>query len=330
MFIGSSSQSGLPVADELQALLSPYCRPTIWNQGVFVLSRGTLEALEHAADDYDFAVLVMAADDEITQAGNTMPSVRDNVLFELGLFTGALGSRRTFMVWCRDDPPKIPTDLAGITAATYPAPGRDDLASALGPVALQIRKAMDLAGPRRPLLVGKERTIEALLQRDIRALGKELRINEDDIGVHLWLLDEDARPPVMQRVLRVNSSSAPATASFSSWRQGRGLVGTAWEQDDDVWADLGAAPLAGLSRADFEALPAADQLGMDWEIYERSRRYFRLVYAVPMQDRTFTPVGTLSVNIDRDVTAPQHELVKTVRSAARGMAHTCRLVLDLA
>ncbi|MDA0185264.1 hypothetical protein OJ997_33475 [Solirubrobacter phytolaccae] len=69
---------------------------------------------------------------------------------------------------------------------------------------------------------------------------------------------------------------------------------------------------------------------MDWDVYDRSRRYFRLVYAVPMQDRAFAPVGTLSVTINRDVTAPQADLIKTARSAARGMALTCRLVLEFA
>ena len=70
---------------------------------------------------------------------------RDNLLFELGLFTGALGRARTFMVYCRDDKLHLPSDLAGVTAATYPAREDDNLEAALGPVCIRIKRAMGAA-----------------------------------------------------------------------------------------------------------------------------------------------------------------------------------------
>ncbi|MBI1851507.1 MAG: nucleotide-binding protein, partial [Planctomycetes bacterium] len=44
---------------------------------------------------------------------------RDNVIFELGLFMGKLGRFRTFLVYNEDEDIKIPSDLAGVTHATF-------------------------------------------------------------------------------------------------------------------------------------------------------------------------------------------------------------------
>jgi hypothetical protein len=47
-----------------------------------------------------------------------MASPRDNVVFEAGLFGGALGMRRTFILHAKDA--KLPTDLLGLTVVRYP------------------------------------------------------------------------------------------------------------------------------------------------------------------------------------------------------------------
>ena len=44
-----------------------------------------------------------------------MAAPRDNVVFELGMFIGALGHARTFLVQPLDAEVKIPTDLMGFT-----------------------------------------------------------------------------------------------------------------------------------------------------------------------------------------------------------------------
>src|SRR5262249_51578921 len=107
---------------------------------------GTLETLVAALNDYDFATLVLTADDLLEKRNITSRSPRDNVLFELGLFMGALGRSRTFIVHSRTTPPMLPTDLAGITPATYE--DRDNLESALGPVCTKIRRAIESQGIR--------------------------------------------------------------------------------------------------------------------------------------------------------------------------------------
>src|SRR5712672_2227157 len=65
----------------------------------------TLDRLLELAHEVDFAAFVFAQDDWTTAsppaspvAGSGQASPRDNVVFEAGLFGGALGMRRTFII----------------------------------------------------------------------------------------------------------------------------------------------------------------------------------------------------------------------------------------
>jgi hypothetical protein len=69
---------------------------------------------------------------------------RDNVIFELGLFIGALGREHTFMVYNRETPMELPSDLAGVTPATYGSRSDDNLAAALGVVCTQLKRAIKI------------------------------------------------------------------------------------------------------------------------------------------------------------------------------------------
>lgn len=141
MFIGSSVE-GLHVAEHIQLGLDHNVECTIWDQGLFGLSRGTLESLVDATRSCDFAALVLTADDLVHKRGTTAASPRDNVILELGIFMGALGRERTFIVYCRDEPPALPSDLAGITVATYARRADGNLTAALGPVCTLLKEAI--------------------------------------------------------------------------------------------------------------------------------------------------------------------------------------------
>jgi hypothetical protein len=145
MFIGSSVE-GKRIAESIQELLEYEVDSTVWHQGVFGLSGGTLETLADCVDDFDFATLVLTADDLLEKRNVTGRGPRDNVLFELGLFMGALGRRRTFIVHSRSNPPLLPSDLAGITPATYDE--RHNLGAALGPACNKLRRAIEAEGAR--------------------------------------------------------------------------------------------------------------------------------------------------------------------------------------
>jgi predicted nucleotide-binding protein with TIR-like domain len=141
IFVGSSSE-GLPVANKIQELLADEFSVVVWDQGtVFGLGDATLEALEAAVLAYQSGIFVFTADDRIEIRGQILSVARDNVIFELGMFIGKLGRRRAFVVHPAQPEITLPSDLNGITTASYP-PGERDLAVALAGPVNRIRAAV--------------------------------------------------------------------------------------------------------------------------------------------------------------------------------------------
>ena len=140
VFIGCSVE-GLNIAKIIQMQLEYSIESTIWHQGVFGLSFGTLETLVAKTKEFDYAVLVLTPDDLLIKRGEQSMAARDNVMFELGLFMGSLGRTKTFIV-CNKNV-SLPTDLAGITPAIFEE-NSDNLVSALGPICTKLEIAMDV------------------------------------------------------------------------------------------------------------------------------------------------------------------------------------------
>jgi steroid delta-isomerase-like uncharacterized protein len=141
VFIASSVE-GLPIAEAIAVDLQYFAEVTIWSEGVFHLSEGSLAALEEVANESDFAIAVLTADDLVTRRGQVHPVARDNVIFELGFFMGRLGTERTFMVYSRTNSPTLPSDLSGVTVATFAERADGNVEAAVGPASTQIREAM--------------------------------------------------------------------------------------------------------------------------------------------------------------------------------------------
>jgi len=120
IFLGSSGKQ----AKLLQALtrgLSEVAEVEPWTT-VFNPGVSTLDRLVELSREVDFAAFVFAQDDWTSSASDagapSQASPRDNVVFEAGLFGGALGMRRTFILHAKGA--KLPTDLLGMTAVRYP------------------------------------------------------------------------------------------------------------------------------------------------------------------------------------------------------------------
>lgn len=142
VFIGSSSE-GLEIARAIEFQLKDVGEITTWNEGVFGLGLGTLESLVNALDRFDFAILALTPDDFTVSRDVAASSPRDNVMFELGLFMGRLGRSRTFIVYDVSTKLKIPSDLAGVTTATFDGVRQDkNLIAAVGPVCTLIRNSI--------------------------------------------------------------------------------------------------------------------------------------------------------------------------------------------
>ena len=114
---------------------------TLWNEGFFGLGKTFIETLVNSLPRFDFAVLVLTPDDLVNSREVESLGPRDNVLFELGLFMGRLGRSRTFILHQATSKLKIPSDLSGMTTATYEWPREDkSYKSAVGPACDSIRE----------------------------------------------------------------------------------------------------------------------------------------------------------------------------------------------
>ncbi len=117
IFLGSSGEQ----AKLLQAItrgLEDVADVEPWTT-TFNPGRSTLDRLVELSQEVDFAAFVFAQDDwtttDASQSGQASP--RDNVVFEAGLFGGALGIRRTFILHANGS--KLPSDLLGLTSVRY-------------------------------------------------------------------------------------------------------------------------------------------------------------------------------------------------------------------
>ncbi len=119
LFVGSSTE-GLKTAYAIQENLEHDALCTVWTQGIFQLSGNALDNLLEAAGEYDFAVFVFQPDDISQIRDETVNTVRDNVVFELGLFIGGLGKERVFFLVPKgSEEAHLPTDLIGVEPGHY-------------------------------------------------------------------------------------------------------------------------------------------------------------------------------------------------------------------
>jgi len=146
IFLGSSGKQAElleAIAQGLEDVAEVEPWMTTFNPG-----RGTLDRLVELSHEVDFAAFAFAQDDwtttDASQSGEASP--RDNVVFEAGLFGGALGIRRTFILHA--DGAKLPTDLLGLTSVRYdPATGPADVDE----INKKLRKAIAAEGHRAPV-----------------------------------------------------------------------------------------------------------------------------------------------------------------------------------
>lgn len=148
VFIGSSME-GLAVAEEVDRCLKRRrAVRKLWTDGVFQASQTAIESLVTAAAQTDFAVLVLTADDIVVSRRKKRPSPRDNVIFELGLFIGALGRERVVVVKPQGVDIRIPTDLLGVTWLEYARGGNRPIRDRLRTASTAITKRIFTLGPR--------------------------------------------------------------------------------------------------------------------------------------------------------------------------------------
>ena len=138
----SSSIAGLHIAEIIKVGLEQVANCTIWTQDIFKNTGADIENIVNIAADFDYAIIILTLEDVLIKNDEQRLGERDNMVFELGLFTGTLGRAHTFMVICKDDPIRLPSDLAGVTVALYSKRSANNLLAALEPVCTQIKRVM--------------------------------------------------------------------------------------------------------------------------------------------------------------------------------------------
>jgi predicted nucleotide-binding protein with TIR-like domain len=145
IFLGSSGKQETLV-QALTRGLEDVARVEPWTTS-FNPGTTTLERLLELAHEVDFAAFVFAQDDWTANSPPASPlpesgqaSPRDNVVFEAGLFGGALGMRRTFILHANGS--KLPSDLLGLTCVRY----REATPAEIEVINQKVRKAIENEG----------------------------------------------------------------------------------------------------------------------------------------------------------------------------------------
>jgi hypothetical protein len=210
LFIASSREA-LHVAEAVNIKLEDVARVKQWDNA-FDLSSMTLPALIQRTQETEFAVFVFHKDDQTIIRGNAYSTVRDNVLFELGLFIGALGIDKCFVLIPRsvEGEFRLPTDLAGLTLAAYDDSIEDmvdAVATSCAKVKQAIRKTLvgssssqapseDVARPD-PTAVLQSELWRARI--DLQRVGEQLAAMQSAITTHFFAVAKPATEMEIKR-----------------------------------------------------------------------------------------------------------------------------------
>lgn len=185
VFVASSSE-GKEVAYSIKQNLEDVCECEVWSDGMFEPGYYYLETLLNQLQKVDFAVMVMTNDDKVVFRGSDYNMPRDNVLLELGMYMGQLGRYRTFVIFDKDANLKMPSDLEGLTMASFSQPKKLTWKGAVSSACTDIRRAIEKLGLKNP----------ASMKDDEDCFPKDIKII-NDVGA---VLQDQVLPVVKQLV----------------------------------------------------------------------------------------------------------------------------------
>ncbi|MCC7389413.1 MAG: nucleotide-binding protein [Phycisphaerales bacterium] len=147
LFVGSSVE-GLPAARAIRSGLKyDNYEVHLWEQGgIFGPSRTPIDDLVSESRRADFALLVLGADDRVASRGVDHDAPRDNIVFEIGLFIGALGKERVLLITDDSLDLKLPSDLTGVPPIRYRNPSGGPLEHAVGSAVDDVRRVIERLG----------------------------------------------------------------------------------------------------------------------------------------------------------------------------------------
>jgi len=306
IFIGSTGER-TDIADAMVQHLSGVAEVTHW-EDAFPPGPTIYDNLMSLKDNFDFAVFVLTADDFIKSKEKEHMVPRDNVIFELGLFLGSIGTGRVFAVIDRNVPTKLPTDLTGVVYLNYD-PNRKDgkVGPALRPACISIKEQVQLRGVRLSIsgeeisspdfqLIGAQRvyTSYADAEPDISSSFRDtkgpirllLYVASQDVGVKgpiLDLIDEASQRGVEVRILHADVMSP----TFSKARLKH--IGKDYDRVRNTIQYV-TTELSRLQQSDNRILRRGHDLPFIWRMYIFPEHMYVMPYYADKDATTKSPV----------------------------------------
>ena len=206
VFVASSSEQIAVARTVANALKTSQLEPKVWDEETFSFSDSYIESLESELDRADFAIVIVTGDDSANVRNKTVNLPRDNVIFELGLFTGRLGRKRCFFLIDGASETQLASDLSGVNPVKFYGdgastdPGRRSLEAQLE----RLRSQMLAQGPRYKPAMEVRQDQEALWRCASRVAGhwwERMRSGEDDMSALSYVtitVDEVTNTPHLQ------------------------------------------------------------------------------------------------------------------------------------
>ncbi|ACV25497.1 TIR domain-containing protein [Kangiella koreensis] len=214
VFIASSVE-GLSVAEAVNIKMEYDAQVKQWDNA-FDLSSVTITSLIKRAKETEFGIFVFHPDDKTIIRENEYSTVRDNVLFELGLFIGSLGIERCFVLIpkSKETEFRLPADLAGVTTTSYD----DQLEDKVDAVATSCAKI------KQAIKKIRNSEIEVVSEPEAERLKKQLA----DVQSQLWMQNheiqrarEEASTLLSSIMSYFHAVAKPATeAEIVAWEEG--------------------------------------------------------------------------------------------------------------
>ena len=149
VFIGSSTEA-LPAAKAIQDIVGNENHVVVWKD-LFETGQIIVDSLLKRSGEFDYAIFIYTPDDLTTKRGTDVKTVRDNVVFETGLFMSKLGRDRVFVLVPEGARPHILSDLDGLVHESYVSPqapsGPADWVANLSSVCIKLQALMDAPVP---------------------------------------------------------------------------------------------------------------------------------------------------------------------------------------
>jgi hypothetical protein len=122
IFIAASDRA-LTLAERLQGgLRTDFCEATVWSERDRRQSgERAIEELDHAAEDFDFAAILLVKDDLVSAGTPENRQSRDNCIFEMGHFAAINGKDRCVLIHGGEQQ-DLPADLANFESIKLEEP----------------------------------------------------------------------------------------------------------------------------------------------------------------------------------------------------------------